>query len=92
MVNTHLSIVPQQGKGKQRRHRTQPKDDIQREGQHTQADIAPHRPHPVVDKAQHRPKQEALPKNRRLACDVNVHTQRSRREKKPPRLPPPSSS
>lgn len=92
MVDPHLSVVPQEGEGKQGRRRTQPEQQIQRKRQHPQADVPPDCPHPVVDQAQRRTQQEALAENRRLDCDVYVHTQRSRREKKPPRLPPPSSS
>ena len=92
MVDAHLPVVPQEGEGKQRRHRAQPEQQVQRDRQRPQANVPAHRPHPVVDQAQRRPQQEALAKNGRQDRDVYVHTQRSRREKKPPRLPPPSSS
>ena len=92
MVNAHLPVVPQEGEGEQRRRRAQPEHHIQHKGQRPQADTPPHRPHPVVNEAQRRPQEKALPKDRRLDRNIDVHTQRSRRERKPPRLPPPSSS
>ena len=92
MVNAHLAVVPQQGEGKQGRHRPQPEQQIQHKGQRRQADAPAQGAHPVVDQAQQNPQQEPLPKDRRLAQNIHVHGQRSSRARKPPRPPAASSS
>lgn len=91
MVNAHLPVVPQQGKGEQRRDGPQPEQQVQREGQPAQADAAPQRPHSIVNQPQQHAQQQPLSKNGRLGRDLHIHGQRSSREKNPPR-PPPSSS
>lgn len=91
MVKAHPPVVPQQGKGKQGGGDAQPEQEVQQEGQPGQLQTPAQSAHPVVDQAQGRPQQESQPENRRLVRHVHIHTQRSRREKKPPR-PAPSSS
>ena len=92
MVDAHLPIVPQKGEQEQRRRGGQPEQQVQPEGQPAKAQTPPERAHPVIEQAQQRPKQESLPEDDRLAQHVYMHGQRSSREKKPPRFPPPSSS
>ena len=91
MVDAHLSVIPQEGEGEQRRGRPQPEQQIQHKGQPPQPEAPPDSAHPVVNQAQRGPQQKALPEDDRLAHDVHVHDQRKSREKKPPRLPPSSS-
>ena len=91
VVDAHLSVVPQEGEGEQGRRRPQPEQQVQQEGQPGQLQAAAQGAHPIVDKAQRRPQQEAQAKDRRLARDVHVHGQRSRRARKPPRSRPSSS-
>ena len=91
MVDAHLSVLPQEGEGEQPRRGRQPEQQIQQESQPGQPQAPAQGAHPVVEEAQHRPQQEALAKDGRLGHDVYIHGQRSRREKKPPRLPPSSS-
>lgn len=90
--NAHLAVVAEQGQGEQRRRRAQPEQQIQQEGQRRQIQAPAQGAHPVVDQAQRRPQQEPLAEDQRLAHDVYVHDQRSSRARKPPRLPPASSS
>ena len=93
MKNAHLAVVPQEGEGKQRRRRPQPEQQIQHEGQGGQADAPAQGAHPVVHQAQQRPDQEPLPEHGRLGRHVQlIHTQRSSRDRNPPREPPTSSS
>lgn len=90
--NAHLPVVAEQGEGEQGRRRTQPEQQVQQEGQRGQLQAPAQGAHPVVDQAQRHPQQKALPEDQRLAHHVYVHRQRSSRARKPPRLPPPSSS
>lgn len=92
MKNAHLPVVAQQGEGEQGRRRPQPEQQVQQKGQRRQFQASAQGAHPVVDQAQRRPQQEALPEDQRLARNVYMHGQRRSRARKPPRLPPPSSS
>ena len=92
VVDAHLPVVRQQGKGEQPRRGPQPEQQVQQEGQTGQLQTPAQGAHPVVDEAQQRSQQEALPEDQRLAHDVYMHGQRSSRARKPPRLPPASSS
>lgn len=91
MVDADLSVVPQEGEGEQGRRGPQPKQQIQQEGQPDQFQAPAQDARSIVDKAQRRPQQEAQAKDHRLARDVNVHGQRNRRERNPPRSLPSSS-
>ena len=73
MVDAHLPVLPQQGEGEQPRRRPQPEQQIQQEGQGGGAQAPAQSAHPVIDQAQKRPQQKPLPKDRRLARDVDVH-------------------
>ena len=73
MVDAHLSVLPQQGEGKQPRRRSQPEQQVQQEGQPGQPEAPAQGTHPVIDQAQKGPQQKPLPKDRRLARDVDVH-------------------
>ena len=92
MEDAHLTVAAEQGEGEQRRRRPQPEQQVQQEGQAGQRQAPAQGAHPVVDQAQRRAQQDALSKDQRLAHNVYVHGQRSSRDRKPPRLPPPSSS
>lgn len=90
--DAHLSVAAQQGESEQGRRRPQPEQQVQQEGQRRHVPAPAQSAHPVVHQAQRRPQQEALPEDQRLARNIYVHGQRSSRDRKPPRLPPPSSS
>ncbi len=49
MVQMHLAAVPQQGEGEQGRHRRQPEQQIQHEGQRGQPDAPAQGAHPIVE-------------------------------------------
>ena len=73
MVQMHLAAVPQQGEGEQGRHRRQPEQQIQHEGQRGQPDAPAQGAHPIVEQAQQRSKGQSLPEYRRLDPDVHIH-------------------
>lgn len=73
MVDAHLAVIPQQGEGKQRRHRPQPEYHVQHKGQDGQADAPAQGAHPIVHQAQQRPKSQSLSEHRRLDSDVYIH-------------------
>ena len=73
MVNAHLAAVPEQGEREQRRHRPQPEQDVQHEGQRPQPDAPAQGAHSVVHQPKQSPQQDALPENLRLGRDVHIH-------------------
>lgn len=73
MIDAHFPVVPQQGEGKQRRHRPQPEHHVQHESQGGQPDAPAQGAHPIVHQAQQRSKGQSLPEYRRLDPDVHIH-------------------
>ena len=92
MVYVHLPAVPKQGECEQRPHRPQPEQHVQHKSQGGQPDAPTQGAHPVVHQPQQRPKGQPLPEHRRLGGHIHIHSQRSSRDRKPPRAPPASSS
>lgn len=84
MIEAHHTSPLLDRQQEERRNRTQPEDQIQKERQPTQAQAMPDGPHQVVHHPQNGAQQKGLPHDRRLSQHIHRHGQRSSRAKKPP--------